>query len=218
MTSATWNSERIEQLRNFVVAGLTCSQIAAEIGVTRNAVIGKIHRLGLGSGRPERAPARACPPRSPALAFFSATPAPAPAARRRGRHRRRSYHRGHTNRQRATLLAARAGAGEMPLANQRSRRRGFRILRKRDGRGLLLLRGPRPHGLSAPGAAARIKHLDDLRSSAVPRTCRVRCHSASRLHGPAPAKTKYRKTKQYRMAGSPPLRAGKNERGAWNMK
>ena len=64
MTGATWNPERIEQLRNFVVAGLTCSQIAAEIGVSRNAVIGKIHRLGLGSGRPERAPARACPPSS----------------------------------------------------------------------------------------------------------------------------------------------------------
>ncbi len=63
MSVATWNPERIEQLRNFVVAGLTCSQIAAEIGVSRNAVIGKIHRLGLGSGRPERAPPRACPPR-----------------------------------------------------------------------------------------------------------------------------------------------------------
>ncbi len=69
MTSATWNPERIEQLRNFVVAGLTCSQIAAEIGVTRNAVIGKIHRLGLGSGRPERALARACPPRSQRAPF-----------------------------------------------------------------------------------------------------------------------------------------------------
>jgi GcrA cell cycle regulator len=71
MTSATWNPERIEQLRNFVVAGLTCSQIAAEIGVTRNAVIGKIHRLGLGSGRPERASARVCPPRSRRSPFFS---------------------------------------------------------------------------------------------------------------------------------------------------
>jgi len=63
MTIATWTPERIEQLRNFVCAGLTCSQIAAEIGVTRNAVIGKIHRLGLGPGRPAAAPARACPPR-----------------------------------------------------------------------------------------------------------------------------------------------------------
>jgi len=60
---ATWSPERVEQLRNFVVAGLTCSQIAAEIGVTRNAVIGKIHRLGLSPGRPAAVPARLCPPR-----------------------------------------------------------------------------------------------------------------------------------------------------------
>ena len=63
-TIATWNPERVALLRNFVGAGLTCSQIAAEIGVTRNAVIGKIHRLGLGPGRPAAAPGRACPPRT----------------------------------------------------------------------------------------------------------------------------------------------------------
>ncbi|MFY9897079.1 MAG: GcrA family cell cycle regulator [Xanthobacteraceae bacterium] len=44
---------------------MTCSQIAAAIGVSRNAVIGKIHRLGLSSGRPAGAGARAnCPPRA----------------------------------------------------------------------------------------------------------------------------------------------------------
>jgi len=64
MTTATWTAERIEQLRHYVVNGLTCSQIAAQIGVSRNAVIGKIHRLGLASGRPAATPARACPPRS----------------------------------------------------------------------------------------------------------------------------------------------------------
>jgi GcrA cell cycle regulator len=64
MTIATWNPERVELLRNYIGAGLTCSQIAAEIGVTRNAVIGKIHRLGLGPGRPAAAPGRACPPRT----------------------------------------------------------------------------------------------------------------------------------------------------------
>jgi len=64
MTLATWTPERIEQLRTCVVTGLTCSQIAAEIGVTRNAVIGKIHRLGLSSGRPAGAPARSSPPRA----------------------------------------------------------------------------------------------------------------------------------------------------------
>ncbi len=58
-----WTPERIEQLRNCVTSGLSCSQIAAEIGVTRNAVIGKIHRLGLSPGRPA-APARSCPPRA----------------------------------------------------------------------------------------------------------------------------------------------------------
>jgi GcrA cell cycle regulator len=64
MSIETWTPERVEQLRNFVVNGLTCSQIAAEIGVTRNAVIGKIHRLGLSPGRPAAAPARSSPPRA----------------------------------------------------------------------------------------------------------------------------------------------------------
>jgi len=63
-TNATWNPERVAQLRSFIGAGLTCSQIAAEIGVSRNAVIGKIHRLGLGPGRAAAAPGRACPPRT----------------------------------------------------------------------------------------------------------------------------------------------------------
>jgi GcrA cell cycle regulator len=62
MSVATWTTERIEQLRNCVVTGLTCSQIAAEIGVTRNAVIGKIHRLGLSPARPPGGSAHACAP------------------------------------------------------------------------------------------------------------------------------------------------------------
>src|SRR5262249_34423484 len=36
-----------ELLKKFFDAGLSCSQIACEIGTTRNAVIGKMHRLGL---------------------------------------------------------------------------------------------------------------------------------------------------------------------------
>jgi GcrA cell cycle regulator len=43
----TWDSERVELLKRHFNAGLTCSQIAREIGVTRNAVIGKMNRLGL---------------------------------------------------------------------------------------------------------------------------------------------------------------------------
>jgi GcrA cell cycle regulator len=63
MMIATWTQERVEQLRSYVNAGLTCSQIADEIGVTRNAVIGKIHRLGLSPGRTAGRPARERPPR-----------------------------------------------------------------------------------------------------------------------------------------------------------
>ncbi|HEX3215744.1 MAG TPA: GcrA family cell cycle regulator [Aestuariivirgaceae bacterium] len=47
-----WTDDRVEQLKRMWSEGLTASQIAARIGqgVTRNAVIGKVHRLGL-SGR-----------------------------------------------------------------------------------------------------------------------------------------------------------------------
>jgi GcrA cell cycle regulator len=43
----TWTPHRIDELRKHFEAGLSCSQIAGEIGVTRNAVIGKLSRLGL---------------------------------------------------------------------------------------------------------------------------------------------------------------------------
>ena len=46
-TQATWTPERIVLLKNGINAGLSCGQIAREIGVSRNAVIGKVNRLGL---------------------------------------------------------------------------------------------------------------------------------------------------------------------------
>lgn len=47
----SWTDDRVETLRKLWTDGLSASQIAAELGgVTRNAVIGKVHRLGL-SGR-----------------------------------------------------------------------------------------------------------------------------------------------------------------------
>ncbi|MGQ0686671.1 GcrA family cell cycle regulator [Bradyrhizobium sp.] len=46
-SAPTWNDERLEALKNHFAAGLSCRQIAAEIGVSRNAVIGKLSRLGL---------------------------------------------------------------------------------------------------------------------------------------------------------------------------
>jgi GcrA cell cycle regulator len=46
-----WTDERVEQLKKLWAEGLSASQIAGRLGgVTRNAVIGKVHRLGL-SGR-----------------------------------------------------------------------------------------------------------------------------------------------------------------------
>jgi GcrA cell cycle regulator len=46
-----WNEERVELLKKLWADGLSASQIANELGgVTRNAVIGKVHRLNL-SGR-----------------------------------------------------------------------------------------------------------------------------------------------------------------------
>jgi GcrA cell cycle regulator len=52
----TWTAERIAQLKGGVSAGLSCAQIANEIGVSRNAVIGKLNRLGLSRGRNPSAP------------------------------------------------------------------------------------------------------------------------------------------------------------------
>jgi GcrA cell cycle regulator len=59
----SWTDERVELLRKLWLEGLSASQIARELanGITRNAVIGKVHRLGL-SGRIKAAsPASARP-------------------------------------------------------------------------------------------------------------------------------------------------------------
>ena len=55
-----WTDERVELLKKLWADGLSASQIAAELGgITRNAVIGKVHRLGL-SGR-AKSPSSAAP-------------------------------------------------------------------------------------------------------------------------------------------------------------
>jgi GcrA cell cycle regulator len=56
----SWNDERVETLKRLWAEGLSASQIATELGgITRNAVIGKVHRLGL-AGR-AKSPATATP-------------------------------------------------------------------------------------------------------------------------------------------------------------
>ena len=59
----SWTDERVELLTKLWAEGLSASQIATELGgATRNAVIGKVHRLGL-SGR-GKAPVQAKPRRT----------------------------------------------------------------------------------------------------------------------------------------------------------
>lgn len=65
-----WTDERVEMLRKLWADGLSASQIAAQLGgVSRNAVIGKVHRLKLsGRGRTTNTPARQKKPSQPATA------------------------------------------------------------------------------------------------------------------------------------------------------
>ena len=81
----SWTDDRIAQLQKLWDQGLSASQIAAELGegVTRNAVIGKAHRLGLKS-RPSPVktdqPKAKAPAKSENPAPAKAKPAPKPAA------------------------------------------------------------------------------------------------------------------------------------------
>ena len=73
-----WTDERVANLKKLWLDGLSASQIAKQLGgVTRNAVIGKVHRLGL-SGR--AAPSQ---PSRPACRAARPRPTQAPSAPRR---------------------------------------------------------------------------------------------------------------------------------------
>jgi GcrA cell cycle regulator len=55
---ATWTEERLERLKSGFAAGWSCRQIANDIGVSRNAVIGELSRLNLTRENRGEAPAR----------------------------------------------------------------------------------------------------------------------------------------------------------------
>ena len=77
----SWTDERIATLTKMWEGGATASQIADELGgVSRNAVIGKAHRLGL-KARPS--PVKANEPK-PAPPRKDAEPRPAPPSPRSG--------------------------------------------------------------------------------------------------------------------------------------
>ena len=77
----SWNDERVEMLKKLWLEGLSASQIANELanGITRNAVIGKVHRLGL-SGR-VKAPSQSQPRPRPQRIARSSTPRSVPLVR-----------------------------------------------------------------------------------------------------------------------------------------
>jgi GcrA cell cycle regulator len=84
-----WSDERVELLKRLWGEGLSASQIAGQLGgITRNAVIGKVHRLGL-AGRAKAAapaaqgaapPVAAPAPAAPVKPKVERGPEPAPAA------------------------------------------------------------------------------------------------------------------------------------------
>jgi len=84
----SWTDERVELLKKMWGEGQSASQIAKELGgVTRNAVIGKVHRLGLSNrstttATPKteaKAKAAPKPEAKPAAPKERAQPKPAPA-------------------------------------------------------------------------------------------------------------------------------------------
>ena len=89
----SWTEERIDRLKTLWSQGITASQIADELGgVSRNAVIGKAHRLGLQSrpspvkpnededGGPAAVEAEAARPAPAAQPAPAAAPEPRPIA------------------------------------------------------------------------------------------------------------------------------------------
>lgn len=73
-----WTDERVEALKKLWADGMSCTQIGRQLGgVSRNAVIGKVHRMGLPGRETPTAPTRAkafriAPPR-PALKVVGRT-------------------------------------------------------------------------------------------------------------------------------------------------
>ncbi|WCR10427.1 GcrA cell cycle regulator [Paracoccus stylophorae] len=77
----SWTDDRVETLKRMWGEGQSASAIAKELGgVTRNAVIGKVHRLGLSNRNEEPEPAPAPEPDKKAGKKPAAAPRPEPQA------------------------------------------------------------------------------------------------------------------------------------------
>lgn len=78
MTASAWTDDRIGRLKKLWLEGQTAEQIARDLanGITRSAVLGKVHRMGLSAGRSGRPPKRpAVGPKPPRLAPANSRPA-----------------------------------------------------------------------------------------------------------------------------------------------
>lgn len=80
-SNMSWNDERVNTLKKLWAEGHSASQIAKQLGgVTRNAVIGKVHRLGLSGratpSRPVKRPPRLARPKPRFLADGTVAAAP----------------------------------------------------------------------------------------------------------------------------------------------
>ena len=149
-----WTEPAIERVRVLWSEGASCSEIAkalaGELGMltTKNAVIGIVHRRGLGAHQ-HQPPARAQSPSSPPSDYQTddqvrqshrsgdrhTTPAPADASRRLA------------DPVRATLRPRRPYAQHLPLACRPPEGPGVFLLRGRGGPRQGLLPGPLPAGL-----------------------------------------------------------------------
>ena len=127
----SWTEERVEILKRMWSEGQSASQIAKELGgVTRNAVIGKVHRLGLSNrtqtGAKPDSPSEPADAAAPPQAAVSGEPAntTAPPAKDAAA------------KQPAAVPVPRCGGGEMLTRTQRQRQRSkIRISDRRTGTG-----------------------------------------------------------------------------------
>jgi len=149
-------NERVELLKKLWLEGLSASQIAKQLGgVTRNAVIGKVHRLGL-SGR--------ATPSQPSRTTFKTPRPPRPMVSHQSSPRRAierhapigpGAQAARLRREPGTATVLTLGRPHVQMADRRSFHGRFHLLWSAlFGRGPLLRR-PRPPRLSAaPGQAA----------------------------------------------------------------
>ena len=184
----SWTDERVEGLKKMWAEGKSASQIAKDLGgVTRNAVIGKVHRLGLSNragasaSAPEKKPARASSSKPATRAKTSQVP------RCRGRGRPPQTHRA----SRAATAAAAFRKRDQPrgarkraqsrkdckedrapgtdgtnlqVAHRGSRNRRILVLRPGRPAGQAILRGPCRRRVPAHVQPARPKAIVPPRS------------------------------------------------------